>query len=116
MDEEIYDKLIKQFMADHGDLFREAKWCLLIDIIKNAKSDNDPAIVEAVLKFVQVFRKHDVDPDIVIEAFAVLSESRIPAKKEESNDISQSEFANFVNTLNKIRKKGEEGNASKMDT
>ena len=111
-----FDKLIEQFMADHADLFKEAKWCLLMDIIKNAKSDNDPALVETILKFVQVFRKHDVDPDIVIEAFAVLGESRIPSKKQESNDISQDEFANFVSTLNKIRKKGEEGNASKMDT
>ena len=108
--DENFDKLIEQFMADHEDLFREAKWCLLMDITKNAKGDNDPAVVETMLKFIQVFRKHDVDPDIVIEAFTVLGEAKLPSKKQESNDISQDEFTNFVNVLNKMRKKGEEGN------
>ena len=111
MDED-FDKLIEQFMADHADLFKEAKWCLLMDIIRNAKSDNDPAVVETMLKFVQVFRDHDVDPDILIEAFTVLAEANLPSKKQESNDISQDEFTNFVNVLNKMRKKGEEGNAA----
>ena len=106
--DENYDKLIKQFMADHADLFKEAKWCLLMDITKNAKSDNDPAVVETMLKFLQVFRDHDVDPDIMIEAFTVLGEANLPSKKQESNDISQDEFTNFVNVLNKMRKKGEE--------
>ena len=110
--DENFDKLIEQFMADHEDLFREAKWCLLMDITKNAKGDNDPAVVETMLKFIQVFRKHDVDPDIVIEAFTVLGEAKLPSKKQESNDISQDEFTNFVNVLNKMRKKGEEGNAT----
>ena len=110
--DENFDKLIEQFMADHADLFKEAKWCLLMDIIKNAKSDNDPAVVETMLKFVQVFRDHDVDPDILIEAFTVLAEANLPSKKQESNDISQDEFTNFVNVLNKMRKKGEEGNAA----
>lgn len=109
MDED-FDKLIEQFMENHGDLFREAKWCLLMDITKNAKSDNDPAVVETMLKFLQVFRNHDVDPDIVIEAINVLSEANLHSKKQESNDISQDEFTNFVNVLNKIHKKGEEGN------
>lgn len=111
MDEE-FDKLIEQFMADHADLFKEAKWCLLTDIIRNAKGDNDPTVVETMLKFLQVFRNHDVDPDILIEAFTVLGEAKLPSKKQESNDISQDEFANFVNVLNKIKKKGEEGNAA----
>ena len=107
MDED-FDKLIEQFMADHADLFKEAKWCLLTDIIKNASSNNDPAVVETTLKFIQVFRDHDVDPDILIEAFAVLGEAKLPSKKQESDDISQDEFTNFVNVLNKMRKKGEE--------
>lgn len=110
--DENFDKLIEQFMADHADLFREAKWCLLTDIIKNAKIDNNPAAVEVMLKFIQVFRDHDVDPDIVIEAFSVLGEANISSKKQESDDISQDEFTNFVNVLNKMRKKGEEGNAA----
>ena len=106
MDED-FDKLIEQFMADHADLFKEAKWCLLTDIIKNAKSDNDPAVVETMLKFIQVFRDHDVDPDILIEAITVLGEANLHSKKQESDDISQDEFTNFVNVLNKMRKKGE---------
>lgn len=110
--DENFDKLIEQFMADHADLFREAKWCLLTDIIKNAKGDTDPAVVETMLKFFQVFRNHDVDPDIMVEAFAVLGEANLPSKKQESDDISQDEFTNFVNVLNKIKKKGEEGNAA----
>lgn len=107
MDED-FDKLIEQFMADHADLFREAKWCLLTDIIKNASSNNDPAVVETMLKFIKVFRDHNVDPDILIEAFSVLGEAKLPSKKQESNNISQDEFTNFVNVLNKIKKKGEE--------
>ena len=110
--DENYDKLVEQFMADHADLFKEAKWCLLMDITKNAKGDNDPAVVETMLKFLQVFRDHNVDPDIVIEAINVLGEANLHSKKQESNDISQDEFANFVNVLNKIHKKGEEENAS----
>lgn len=110
--DENYDKLIEQFMADHEDLFREAKWCLLMDITKNAKTDADPAVIDALVKFLQVFHNHDVDPDIVIEAFTVLGEAKLPSKKQESDDISQDEFTNFVNVLNKIHKKGEEGNAA----
>ena len=110
--DENFDKLIEQFMADHEDLFREAKWCLLMDITKNAKTDTDPAVVETMLKFLQVFHDHDVDPDIVIEAINVLGEANLHSKKQESNDISQDEFTNFVDVLNKIRKKGEEGNAA----
>lgn len=107
MDED-FDKLIEQFMENHADLFREAKWCLLMDIIRNAKGSNDPAVVETMLKFLQVFRDHDVDPDILIEAINVLGEANLHSKKQESNDISQDEFTNFVNVLNKMRKKGEE--------
>lgn len=107
MDDNV-DKLIEQFMADHEDLFREAKWCLLMDITNNAKTDADPAVVETMLKFLQVFRDHDVDPDILIEAINVLGEANLHSKKQESNDISQDEFTNFVNVLNKMRKKGEE--------
>ena len=108
--DENFDKLIEQFMADHEDLFREAKWCLLMDITKNAKGDNDPAVVETMLKFLQVFRDHDVDPDVLIEAINILGEANLRSKKQESDDISQDEFTNFVNVLNKMRKKGEEGN------
>ncbi len=103
-----FDKLIEQFMADHDDLFREAKWCLLMDITNNAKTDTDPAVVDTLVKFLQVFRDHDVDPDILIEAINVLGEANLHSKKQESNDISQDEFTNFVNVLNKMRKKGEE--------
>ena len=110
--DENFDELVEQFMADHEDLFREAKWCLLMDITKNAKTDTDPAVVETMLKFLQVFHNHDVDPDIVIEALTVLGEANLHSKKQEGNDISQAEFANFVNVLNKIHKKGEEGNAA----
>ena len=110
--DENFDKLIEQFMADHKDLFREAKWCLLMDITRNAKTNTDPAVVETMLKFLQVFRDHDVDPDIVIEAINVLGEANLHSKKQESDDISQDEFTNFVNVLNKMRKKGEEGNVS----
>ena len=113
--DENFDKLIEQFMANHEDLFREAKWCLIIDVINNAKGNNDPAVAEMMLKFIQVFRDHDVDPDIVIEALTVLSDFRVPPKKEESNDISQDEITTFVNVLNKMRKKGEEGNGSDME-
>ena len=111
--DENFDKLAEQFMADHEDLFREAKWCLLMDITKNAKGDNDPAVVETMLKFLQVFRDHDVDPDIVIEAINVLGEANLRSKKQESDDISQDEFTNFVNVLNKMRKKGEENATEK---
>lgn len=106
--DENFDKIVEQFMADHEDLFREAKWCLITDVIKNTKGDTNPKVVETVLKFIQVFRDHDVDPDIVIEAFTVLGEANIPSKKQESDDISQDEFTNFINVLNKIKKKGEE--------
>lgn len=106
--DENFDKLIEQFMADHADLFKEAKWCLLMDITRNAKTDVDPAVVDTLVKFLQVFRDHDVDPDIVIEAINVLGEANLHSKKQESNDISQDEFTNFVNVLNKIHKKGEE--------
>lgn len=108
-----FDKLIEQFMADHEDLFREAKWCLLMDMTKNAKTDEDPAVVETMLKFLQVFRDHDVDPDVLIEAINVLGEANLHSKKQESNDISQDEFTNFVNVLNKMRKKGEENATEK---
>ena len=111
--DENYDKLVEQFMADHADLFKEAKWCLLMDITRNAKGDNDPAVVETMLKFLQVFRDHDVDPDIVIEAINVLGEANLRSKKQESDDISQDEFTNFVNVLNKMRKKGEENATEK---
>lgn len=107
-----FDKLIEQFMADHKDLFKEAKWYLIMNITKNAKTDTDPAVVETMLKFLQVFRDHDVDPDIVIEAINVLGEANLHSKKQENNDISQDEFTYFVNVLNKMRKKGEEGNAA----
>lgn len=103
--DENFDKLIEQFMADHEDLFREAKWCLLMDIMKTAKGDNDPAVVETMLKFIQVFRDHDVDPDIVIEAFTVLGEANIPSKKQESDDISSSDLTSFIKVLNDIQKK-----------
>ena len=111
--DENFDKLIEQFMADHYDLFREAKWCLLMDITRNAKTDTDPAVVETMLKFLQVFRDHNVDPDILIEAINVLGEANLHSKKQENNDISQDEFTNFVNVLNKIHKKGEENAAEK---
>ena len=111
--DENFDKLIEQFMADHDDLFREAKWCLLMDITRNAKTDTDPAVVETMLKFLQVFRDHNVDPDILIEAINVLGEANLPSKKQGSNDISQDEFTNFVNVLNKIHKKGEENATEK---
>lgn len=110
--DENFDKLVEQFMADHEDLFKEAKWCLLMDITKNARTDVDPAVVETMLKFLQVFHNHDVDPDIMIEALTVLGEANLHSKKQESNDISKDEFTNFVNVLNKIKKKGEEGNAA----
>ena len=110
--DENFDKLAEQFMADHEDLFREAKWCLLMDITRNAKTNTDPAVVDTLVKFLQVFRDHNVDPDIVIEAINVLGEANLRSKKQESDDISQDEFTNFVNVLNKMRKKGKEGNAS----
>ena len=110
--DENFDKLAEQFMADHEDLFREAKWCLLMDITRNAKTNTDPAVVDTLVKFLQVFRDHNVDPDIVIEAINVLGEANLRSKKQESDDISQDEFTNFVNVLNKMRKKGEEGNAA----
>lgn len=113
--DENFDKFAEQFIENHKDLFREAKWCLLMDITKNAKDNNDPAVVETMLKFLQVFYDHDVDPDIVVEAINVLGEANLTSKKQESDDISQAEFTNFVNVLNKMRKKGEEGNASKME-
>jgi hypothetical protein len=110
--DQIDSDILQSFMERHADLFKEAKWCLLMDIINNAKGDTDPAVFETMLKFFQVFRNHDVDPDIMIEAFSVLGEAKLPSKKQESNDISQDEFTNFVNVLNKIKKKGEEGNAA----
>ena len=111
--DENFDKLIEQFMADHEDLFREAKWCLLMDITRNAKTNTDPAVVDTLVKFLQVFRDHNVDPDIVIEAINVLGEENLRSKKQESDDISQDEFTNFVNVLNKMRKKGEENATEK---
>ena len=110
--DQIDSDILQSFMERHADLFKEAKWCLLMDIIKSASTSNNDPVVEMMLKFLQVFRNHDVDPDILIEAFSVLGEAKLPSKKQESNDISQDEFTNFVNVLNKIKKKGEEGNAA----
>lgn len=106
-----YDELIQKFMEDHEELFKEAKWCLLIDIIKDARGTTEPAIVDSVLRFVNVFRAHGVDPDVVIEAFSALSTEYELKKEKDENDISTAELTNFVNVLNKMRKKGEE-NAS----
>lgn len=52
----------------------------------------------------------DEEFDKLIEQF--MADHSDLSKKQESDDISQDEFTNFVNALNKIKKKGEEGNAA----
>ena len=103
-----YDELIQKFMEDHEELFKEAKWCLLIDIIKNSKDHTESAVVDSVLRFVNVFRAHGVDPDVVIEAFTAMSTEYELKKEKDENDISTAELTNFVNVLNKMRKKGKD--------
>lgn len=103
-----YDEFFQKFMEDHEELFKEAKWCLLIDIIKNSKDHTEPAVVDSVLRFVNVFRAHDVDPNVVIEAFTTLSTEYELKKEKDENDISEEELTNFVKILDKMRKKGKD--------
>lgn len=105
------ENLMKKFMADHKEVFDEAKWCLIMAACNDLDGPED--VKEAITRFLKVLRDGGVDPDVAMAAINALN---VPKKEEPtpaSNDISQEELTSFVNVLNKMRKKGEENASEK---
>ena len=106
------DDILEKFMADHKDVFDEAKWCLIMAACNDLDGPED--VKKAITRFLKVLRDGKVDPDVAIDAINALN---VPKKEEPtpaSNDISQEELTSFVNVLNKMRKKREENASEKQ--
>ena len=85
----------------------ELKWAAFMAYLNDSDAWNGREdLKKDTVAFCDVFRKHKVDPEVVIEAITVIVDSQ--KEKTKSDDISSQELTNFVATLMKIQKMGED--------
>ena len=108
---EIDEEFIKRFMEQNPELVMKFKWDAFITLLDTDDIwEGRESYREMTIKFMTVFREHNVDPEVVIEAIQILG-TEAP-KPEQSNDISPSELEGFVSVLNKLNKKKEKDDAT----
>lgn len=104
---DINDEMIENFLKSNPEMAIELKWIALMAAIENADDvwNGREDIKEDSIKFMEVFHKHKIDPEVVVEAMQTITNAH---RNDNPNDISERELTSFVSTLNKIKKKGEE--------
>lgn len=101
------DEFVEKFMETHPEFLIELKWAAFMAYLNDSDAWNGrDDLKKDTVAFFDVFRKHKVDPEVVIEAMTVIVDSQ--KEKTKSDDISSQELTNFVATLMKIRKMGED--------
>lgn len=102
----IDEEFIKKFMEQNPELVLKFKWDAFMTLLeKDEIWTGRESFQKMTIKFVSVFKDHNVDPEIVIEALQTLGDN---APKETSNDdISPTELEGFVSVINKLNKKKE---------
>lgn len=108
---QIDEEFIKRFTEQNPELVMKFKWDAFMTLLDRDKIwEGKESYREMSIKFMTVFREHNVDPEVVIEAIQVL-DSEVPKPKQDS-DISPSELEGFVSALNKLNKKKEKDDAA----
>ena len=108
---EIDEEFIKKFMEQNPELVLKFKWDAFMTLLdKDEIWEGKESYREMTIKFMTVFKEHNVDPEVVIEAIQIIADGT-PAKQNE-NDISPSELEGFVSVLNKLNKKKEKDDAA----
>lgn len=108
---DIDNSYIEEFMKNHKDLFDMAKWAMIEDAVNNKDLWAGNNEIQAFTKkAIDIFKKYKCDPDMIIELFTIISEF---GNKTDKNNISEVEMTNFVNVLDKLRKKGKEDGTEK---
>ena len=103
---EIDNSYIEAFMKNHKEIFDMAKWAMIEDTVNNKDNwTGNEEIREFTRKAIDIFKKYNCDPDMIIELFTIIAEY---GKNNEKDDISEAEMTNFVSVLDKLRKKGKE--------
>lgn len=101
------DEFVEKFMETHPEFLIELKWAAFMTYLDDSEIWNGKEDLQKdATAFCNVFRKHKVDPEVVIEAIRVFTDSQ--KEKTKSDDISSQELTNFVATLIKIQKMGED--------
>lgn len=101
------DEFVEKFMETHPEFLIELKWAAFMAYLNDSDAWNGrDDLKKDTVAFCDVFRKHKVDPEVLIEAMTVIVDSQ--KEKTKSDDISSQELTNFVATLMKIQKMGED--------
>lgn len=99
------DEFVEKFIDQHPELFLEFKWSALLAMISEDRLWEGRAdLKEGTIAFLEVFHKHNVDPEVVMEAMQVISER----EKDKTTNMSKAELTNFVSTLMKIHEQQKE--------
>lgn len=108
---EIDEEFIKKFMEQNPELVLKFKWDAFMTLLdKDEIWEGKESYREMTMKYCGVFREHDVDPEVVIEAMQVIAENT--PKESGNDDISPTELEGFVSVLNKLNKKKEKEDAT----
>lgn len=129
-------KLFEEFVKSHPELkkvMNKMKYDALIELfMRDELWGGDTSKRDGIVRYFTIFRDADVDADVVLQATMALmdqppeSADNIKECAENFNDIrtganvnmSEAELTAFVNTLNKIRKQGDQdvGDNSQEDS
>ena len=102
------DEFVEKFIDAHPELFLEFKWATLFALMDDSELWNgNEKLKHDTFAFLEVFHKHDVDPEVVMEAMMVIMD-QFKGEAKPTADMSKEELTNFVSTLMKIRKQQEE--------
>ena len=101
---EIDEEFIKNFIEKNPELVMKFKWDAFMTLFdKDEIWEGRESYRKMTMKFCGVFRDHNVDPEVVIEAMQVIADNT--PKESGNEDISPSELEGFVSVLNKLNKK-----------
>lgn len=102
------DEFVEKFIDAHPELFLEFKWAALFALLEESDIwEGKETLKRQTIDFLEVFHKHDVDPEVVMEAMMVIMD-QVKGEAKPTADMSKEELTNFVSTLMKIRKQQEE--------
>lgn len=104
-------KMFEEYVKNHPELkkiMNKMKYDALISLFDNDELwGNDISKKNSIIRYFTIFRDADVDADVVLQATMALMDQPTETPEVAAN-MSEAELTAFVNTLNKIRKQGED--------
>ena len=108
---QIDEEFIKRFMEQNPEIVLKFKWDAFMSLIDTDDIwEGKESYREATIKFMNVFKEHNVDPEVVVEAIQKIMDVSPDISK--NDDISPAELEGFVSVLNKLNKKKEKDDAA----